>query len=78
VQVEVEDLVLLDDKTPKVKDLIHRVLLEASETCGLLEHCVETLMELLTLVRVGEELRDLKTTPDNRDISGAFLFLLTL
>ena len=78
VQVEVEDLVLLDDKTPKVEDLIHRVLLKASQTCGLLKDCVEALMELLALVRVGKELRDLKATPDHRNIFGSFLFLLPL
>jgi hypothetical protein len=48
MQVQIEHLILLNDKTPQIQDLIHGVLLEASKTRCLLENRVKALVKLLT------------------------------
>ena len=75
MQVEVEGLVLLNDEAPKIQNLIHWVLLIASQADRLLDDLVIALEQLLTRVRVCEQLRHIKTSPSTLHIKYLCFFL---
>lgn len=75
MQVQVEGLIFLNDKTPQIKNLVHGILLEACQTHCLLYHLIITFKQFLTGVRVCEKFRDVKASPGNLNIKNLRLFI---